>query len=230
MTPFEHLLDLSTERKFGGGLSPEELTAIVQSPEISAARDDLITELNRLRRAELAAFHRGLTLAEAQHLAEEAMAHFDEQDYLTLHILTRLTCNISGALATIQAQLLARNETWAEGILYRDASPDIRDQLIARVALPTTPENERGEWLCALAWIDDATVHQQFAQWRRRRPTWDKGYFRAAEFSRFAGWELDAHDQRRALTLPACYQLIPLAEAAPEHIPGPVHANGARAP
>jgi hypothetical protein len=89
---------------------------------------------------------------------------------------------------------------------FHRASPDLRDQLIARVEWDV---RNRNHILTALAWIGDDAVVDLFTRWRKRPPTWSGSlYIPPENYSREAGWELNETGQRRDLYFQRCFGLI----------------------
>ncbi|CAH8708750.1 hypothetical protein WDD9_002025 [Paenibacillus melissococcoides] len=101
--------------------------------------------------------------------------------------------------------LMRRRESYP-GILYMDASAEMRDELIRQADIDA--EN-RNAILLALAWIGDEKIVKLFREWRDHPPQWAKELYIAPEaYAREAGWELTADDQRRNLYYSDCYPVV----------------------
>ena len=109
-------------------------------------------------------------------------------------------------------RLVSHDLIWP-GLAFRRAPTELRDELLSRADDDT---GNRNHVLLALAWIGDSTVVDQFAKWRRDRPSWcDSLYIPPEEYSREAEWELTVNGERRDLYFQDCYAL----KSEPSHSP-----------
>lgn len=89
------------------------------------------------------------------------------------------------------------------GILYKEASPAIREKLILQVEQDSA---NRNHLLLALAWIGDEEVVRWFANWRQAPPQWASTLYVPPEhYAHEAGWELDDNGRKRLLFHPESY-------------------------
>lgn len=91
----------------------------------------------------------------------------------SVDILLSLLCYNNVRLTDCIPELIG-HELYYPGILYKDASAEVRDQLLEQVEQDS--EN-RNHLLLALAWIGDGRIVQQFQQWRQHPPQWAKELF-----------------------------------------------------
>ncbi|HEY6019521.1 MAG TPA: DUF1963 domain-containing protein [Candidatus Paceibacterota bacterium] len=97
-----------------------------------------------------------------------------------------------------------RNGSYWPSLAFFRASPDIRDELIARVE---RDDANRNHILMALAWIGDATVVKLFERWRQHPPPWQDLHIPPHRYSYEAGWELTDNGHRRDLYYRQCTKL-----------------------
>ncbi|UED79169.1 DUF1963 domain-containing protein [Lysinibacillus sp. CD3-6] len=119
-------------------------------------------------------------------------------------ILLALVCyrdvNISDALLDLIQQGLFDNP-----ILFKDATQDIRNQLLERVEWD---EDSRNHLLLILGWIGDTVVIEQFRKWRMQPPKWVEQLFVTPEtYALDGGWELTPDGERRNLINQLCYAI-----------------------
>ncbi|MEB2299617.1 DUF1963 domain-containing protein [Lysinibacillus xylanilyticus] len=119
-------------------------------------------------------------------------------------ILLSLVCyredNISDALRELIQRGLFYNP-----LLFKDASQDIRDQLLERVKWD---EDNRNHLLLVLGWIGDTVVIEQFREWRMQPPKWAEQLFVTPEtYALDGGWELTQDGERRDLINHLCYAI-----------------------
>ncbi|WP_438496493.1 DUF1963 domain-containing protein [Paenibacillus sp. IHBB 3054] len=114
----------------------------------------------------------------------------------SVDILLSLLCYNNVRLTDCIPALIG-HELYYPGILYKDASAEVRDQLLEQVE----QDNEnRNHLLLALAWIGDGRIVQQFQQWREQPPQWAKELFVSPDqYSLEAGWKLTEAGVRRDL-------------------------------
>ena len=147
--------------------------------------------------------YRTLTTEEGQQIALLALALYDagEESFAPQRILTHVAAIVPGSLQGLYPQLLARDLFWTEGMLFREAEPGLRDQLIALVEAGTSdpafhPGYDQHAFLSILAAIGDEVVQATFRKWRDTPPP---GYPHPEEVLPGAGWELTPEGQRRDL-------------------------------
>lgn len=119
--------------------------------------------------------------------------------------------------------MIANSSFWP-GLAFRDASPDIRDLLIAQVE---RDETNRNHLLCALAWIGDSVVVDLFARWKFEPPDWSSSLHVAPEeYSYEAGWELTGEGRRRDLFFHQCWRLAKGSSKLPAKFQAITPADG----
>lgn len=183
--------------RYAGIGDPVEILKIMHSPR---KYDPLVQEVPYPRTAQ--EIYQGLTEEEQGRMESYAIDLLEEDTDQAEMILLSLACFTRGEI-TRGLEAFMREEMYHPAILYKDAGPDIRDQLTARVE--SDPAN-RNHLLLALAWIGDEEVVRQFAAWRQSPPEWTSGLYQPPEaYARFAGWELDAEGGQRWLFHHECY-------------------------
>lgn len=91
-------------------------------------------------------------------------------------------------------------------ILYKEAGPAMRDELIHRVDRDLA---NRNHLLLTLAWIGDEEVIRLFAKWRQNPPQWASELYAPPEkYAHEAGWELDHDGRKQLLFYPESYHLV----------------------
>ncbi len=96
------------------------------------------------------------------------------------------------------------------GVLYKNASDQVAEILLARLE---DPESNRNHLLCALAWIGSERVVSPFHQWKTVRPDWaDQLYVDPWDYSKEAGWTLDVAGEKSMLYSEECFALTPSTE------------------
>jgi hypothetical protein len=119
--------------------------------------------------------------------------------------------NIGKALATLtQADLDEMLHVWLDhqllwpSVTFRNAGPVIRDRILDMIGLGTVQLNHA---LCALAWIGDSVVVEQFAEWDNSPPPWrTKLHVGPGIYALIGGWELTPRG-RRNLFFDDCFAL-----------------------
>lgn len=120
-------------------------------------------------------------------------------------IVLCLAAFTDASLTNCLRALAAHGEIWPS-LAFCRASPDIRDELIARIE---TDKENRNHILLALAWVGDATVVELFERWRECPPPWKESLNVSPEnYSLEAGWELTDEGKRRDLYLKECTRLV----------------------
>lgn len=130
--------------------------------------------------------------------------------------------DIGKSLATLtEADLDEMLHAWLDlqhlwpSVTFRNAGPSVRDRILKMVGPGTVQLNHV---LCALAWIGDSVVVEQFAEWENHPPPWRaKLHVGPGSYALLGGWELTPHG-RRNLFFDDCFAL---------HIaPDDQHASG----
>jgi hypothetical protein len=93
-------------------------------------------------------------------------------EYLPHIILENLAKVVPGALQGPYSQLINRNPFWDSGIMYWEADPEARDLLPSLLEKEQQDSLKRDNLLCALAWIRDEKMQEQFNIWRHISPAW----------------------------------------------------------
>lgn len=124
-------------------------------------------------------------------------------------ILVYLVCYHDISL-TAEIPELLEQEIYYPAVLYKSASPAVRDHLLQQV---NTDDENRNHILIILAHIGDDVVVQQFRQWRKSPPSWASELYVAPEhYTTEAGWELTKDGQRRELFTTPSYSLYKVTE------------------
>jgi len=98
---------------------------------------------------------------------------------------------------------LVKKSYYYPGILFKNASAQIRDDLISRLNMDS--EN-RNHILCALSWIGDEAVVGLFSSWRKNPPSWKSTlYVPPEDYSFESGWKLTDYGTRKNLFFSECY-------------------------
>ncbi len=103
-------------------------------------------------------------------------------------------------------------------ILYQDAAPEIRDQLIDFLenAAEDVPHLKINNYLTALAMIGDDTVAACFQKWEENPKPWRKLLFVGPlDYALEGGWCIE-DGRRKPLIFEECYALEKSEDAAPE--------------
>lgn len=184
--------------RFAGVEDPVELLVIghertpqddlvVQAP-IPEPMDSLYTRLDGAQQVAM--------IRHAQSLAARGAGQEAEDIALFLAAFT------AADLTPLLHDLLGKG-FFPDSVAFREATPEIRELLLARVA-----ENP-DDCLCALAWVGDEPVQRAFAGWRRERPSWSAElYVPPEQYSLEAGWELTDEGARRDLFQRDCRALL----------------------
>lgn len=147
-----------------------------------------------------------LSMAEQERMLEYAMNHLREGDQdICREVLTSLVCYNELQLTEYLPELL-EHELYYPAMLYKDASPELREQLTKRVE---TDEENRNHLLMMLAWIGDDVIVKQFKRWSEQAPSWsDSLYVRVQDYAQTADWELTDAGERRDLYRSRSYAMI----------------------
>lgn len=147
-----------------------------------------------------------LSMAEQERMLEYAMNHLREGDQdICREVLTSLVCYNDLSLTEYLPELL-EHEVYDPAMLYKDASPELRGQLMQRVE---TDEENRNHLLMMLAWIGDEVIVKQFRHWSEQAPSWsDSLYVPVQDYAKTANWELTDAGERRDLYYPHSYAII----------------------
>ncbi|MNW28797.1 hypothetical protein D3C74_56350 [compost metagenome] len=151
-------------------------------------------------------FYVSLSIAEQERMLEYAMDQLREGDQdICREVLTSLVCYNELQLTEYLLELL-EHEIYYPAMLYKDASPELREQLIQRVE---TDEENRNHLLMILAWIGDDVIVKQFKRWSEEAPSWsDSLYVRVQDYAKTADWELTDTGERRDLYRSPSYAMI----------------------
>jgi hypothetical protein len=164
-----------------------------QPTETRVKLGPLVAQLARAEVDELA--RRCVTLIEAG----EATVDLAER------LLPHLACWSAAGVTSVQDELVDRRVLYP-GVLFRNASSDISEKLVALAEEP----DDRNHALVALAWVNDDVAHRQFAAWRREPPVWESAlYVPAHAYASEAGWAVDASGGIRALCADDAKRLVP---------------------
>lgn len=117
----------------------------------------------------------------------------------------------------IFAKTALEQNIFRPNILYRDASAEVRDALIALLDSDQTEQSASGEQeeerfnlngiLLALAAIGDETVAAYFKKWEEHPPAWrEKLYIGAAGYALEGGWCIE-DGRKKELAFSECYAL-----------------------
>jgi len=107
------------------------------------------------------------TVREGHAVALAALELFDvgvenRFQYLPQIILENLAKAVPGALQGLYTLMITRNLFWGDGILYWEADPDTGDLLLSLLETDQQDGPKHHDLLCALAWIRDERVQEQF--------------------------------------------------------------------
>ncbi|MFF2483785.1 DUF1963 domain-containing protein [Paenibacillus sp. NPDC058071] len=144
-----------------------------------------------------------LSEVERERIEAYAISLIDQEDFDQAEtILLSLVC-FTNARIERGLNALFHNEQYDPGILYKEAGPSIRDELIHLVK---SESDDRNHLLLALAWIGDEEVVRLFAEWRENPPQWaSRLYIPPENYAHEAGWELDQDGRKRRLFHLECY-------------------------
>ncbi|MDR7315496.1 DUF1963 domain-containing protein [Brevibacillus nitrificans] len=134
--------------------------------------------------------------------ALELLAEGDEEQAEA--ILSSLVCyrneNIAAALPELMEQGM-----YNPALVYKDASPAVRDRLLEQVEWD---DENRNLLLLALSWIGDPLVVRRFQEWRLHPPAWaDQLFVQPEIYALEGGWELTQEGERRDLTHSLSYAI-----------------------
>ncbi|WP_339276199.1 DUF1963 domain-containing protein [Paenibacillus sp. FSL W8-0426] len=203
---------------YEGISDPVEILSIMHTDQ---PRDPLIYYLPYERSKEQV--YLSLSEQEQLRMADLAMEMIQDGDGDTgTEILTLLSGYHDLPLTAYLPELL-EYEVYYPAILFRSASPSLRDQLLREVE---TDDEHRNHLLLMLAYIGDERVVRQFREWRQSPPAWrDRLHVPPEHYAMEGGWELTAEGTRRDLFIQPSYALFRVREqgnaAAFEH-GGPV--------
>ncbi|WP_336245822.1 DUF1963 domain-containing protein [Paenibacillus apiarius] len=139
--------------------------------------------------------------------ALELLAAGDESE--ADHILLSLVCYWNDNIAEALPELIERG-MYHSSILFKDASPDIRDRLLQQVEWD---DDNRNHLLLILSWIGDSVVVGQFREWRLHPPKWAGQLFVGPEvYALEGGWELTSNGEKRKLIHDLSYAIRPTGE------------------
>nr|WP_309271697.1 DUF2625 family protein [Paenibacillus sp.] len=146
-----------------------------------------------------------LSSEEAASLMDYAMHLFASGDEETSQeILSSLVCYRNDSVAGC-LPILMENGVYYPGILYKDATPDIRDRLLEQVEWD---DDNRNHILLMLAWIGDEQVVRRFHKWRVNPPQWAGQMYVAPEtYAHEAGWKLSDSGDRMDLVHEQSYAI-----------------------
>lgn len=134
--------------------------------------------------------------------AMELLASGDKDTYE--EILLSLVCFRDKSITEHIPALIAHG-LYGSGILLKDASQQMRNELLNRVGLD---KENRNFLLLVLAWIGDEQVIARFREWRHNPPAWvDELYVAPEQYSQEAGWELTESGERRDLFFRTSYAI-----------------------
>ena len=121
-----------------------------------------------------------------------------------LDILVSLVCYNNKRLTRSIPELI-RSGVYSQGILFKDASLESRDQLLKQVE---ADNGNRNHLILALSWMGDDEVVRRFREWRENPPKWaGELYVPPERYAHEAGWELTAGGERRNLFYPGNYAI-----------------------
>lgn len=131
------------------------------------------------------------------------LLHAGDED-TCLDVLGSLVCYNNKRLTDSIPELM-RKGLYAQGIVFKDASAEVRDRLLRLVE---QDHDNRNHLLLALSWIGDEQVVRHFREWRENRPEWAEELYAAPErYTYEAGWELTAEGERRNLFYQSNYAI-----------------------
>lgn len=119
-------------------------------------------------------------------------------------ILLSLVCYRDDNISDVLPELI-ECELFYNPILFKNASQDIRDQILERVEFD---EDNRNHLLLVLGWIGDTVVIDQVREWQTQQPKWAEQLFVPPEhYTLDGGWELTPDGVRRDLVNHICYAI-----------------------
>ncbi|WP_284195339.1 hypothetical protein [Chitinimonas prasina] len=187
---------------FEGITSPVEILKLVHRPR---PFDPLINWLPYPTRTDR--LYLNLSAEEARCLADHAAdlagtERHEEAEEIGLCLAAFTDTNLDACLR----RFVDLGTLWPSLPFHR-SPPDVRDALLARLE-SDIDVLQRNHVLLALAWIGDAVVVEQFAQWVRHPPGWGETlHIAPQDYAREAGWELTSGGQRRNLYFSTCTPL-----------------------
>ncbi|MEC0231775.1 DUF1963 domain-containing protein [Paenibacillus alba] len=187
--------------RYAGIMDPVEILKIMHAPrKYNPLENDL-----PYHKSAQELYHQ-LTEAELERMEIYAITLIDREDLDQAEtILLSLVC-FTNARFGRGLEAFFQNGKYYPGILYKDAGPAIRDELIHRV---DNDSANRSHLLLALVWIGDEEVIRLFAKWRQNPPRWaSELYVPPENYTLEAGWELDHDGRKRLLFHPESYQFI----------------------
>lgn len=105
------------------------------------------------------------------------------------------------------AEVAFENEIFRSATLYKDASGQVRDKLIALLEQEENDSLKINGILLALAGIGDETVVQSFQKWEQNPPAWrEKIYTGPATYAMEGGWCIE-DGKKKVLTHDVCYAI-----------------------
>ncbi|WP_239614629.1 DUF1963 domain-containing protein [Cohnella mopanensis] len=178
--------------RYAGVTDPVEVLKIMHTPR---KYNPLENDLPYHTRAQV--LYHQLTEPEFERLETYAITLIDNGDFdLAETILLSLVCFANSRIER-GIETLFRKGRYNPSILYKDAGPAIRDELIHQV---NCDSDNRNLLLLALAWIGDEEVIRLFTKWRDDPPPWaSKLYVSPENYTYEAGWELDQYGRKRLL-------------------------------
>jgi hypothetical protein len=185
---------------YAGVTDPVELICIMLTPR---PLDPLV--VYTLEPQSLEALFSKLSPDQIQHLAslsgkaiKEGSERFGEELGKSLAVFTN--ANLDDMLA----DWLDMENYWPS-IVFRNAGPHIRDRIIDAI---NSGNANVSHALCALAWIGDQVVQEQFTAWEASPEPWRKQlYVGPATYAQIGGWEL-TNNGRRNLYYDNCLALV----------------------
>lgn len=125
-------------------------------------------------------------------------------DSEAVNILLSLVCYRNDNITEILSKLIEHG-MYDSSILFKDAPPDMRDQLLQQVEWD---DDHRNHLLFILGWIGDSIIVERFQEWRMHAPEWSEELSVAPEsYALEAGWELTANGEKRPLAHDLCYAI-----------------------
>lgn len=141
----------------------------------------------------------------------------DDDEEKSVDILLSLLC-YNNLCLTDCVPVLLEHQLYYPGILFKDASAEVRNQLLEQVE---QDRENRNHLLLALAWIGDGQVVQRFHRWRQQPPRWAEELYVSPEgYSLEAGWELTEDGVRRDLFYKAGFAIELAAERLDSDLAG----------
>jgi hypothetical protein len=225
MNLFERLKLLLTERYWFEGMSDEERAVVIAPNRYPVFKAQKKAE-EVAQFEELLATLRAMSVEEGKEVAQAAIAYHDanpdDEEFHAEEILGYLVNFVPGALAEVHHAILDRQMTWADGFFFLGADASVRDRILAMLDVGVGDRRFRIELVCGLAWIGHEVDQSRFPKSSLTEQSWETSYWKAADFTRVAGWELTDEGKRRDLYFPESYSFIPADKATPDQIPGPV--------